>query len=53
MEGALTNIPGVVGAEVDYSAKSATIAVEDGAEVSDEQLVAALEEAGFGGSVED
>lgn len=44
-------MPGVKSAKCDYATKSATVVLEDGVEVDDQALTAALTEAGFGGSV--
>ena len=53
MRSALSSIPGVQDVKVDYSAKTATVHVDKDAVPSEEAIVAALEKAGFGGSLKE
>ena len=51
VEGALEKVAGVEGVDVDFETK--TVKVTCGKDTNPEALVAALEGAGFGGSVQD
>ena len=51
MQSALESIEGVESAEIDFKAKTATITTNG--EVAEEDMIAALESAGFGGSVQE
>lgn len=44
-------MPGVKSAKCDYATKSATVVVEEGAQVDGDALTAALTAAGFSGSI--